>query len=88
MLATYRAVLKGNRLEWTEETPQLPSEQEAVSVYVTFVPEAEETLEDRRQRVADALYELSMSGAFAEIDDPITWQREIRQDRPLPGRDE
>lgn len=86
MLATYRAVLKGNRLEWIEETPRLPSEQEAVSVYVTFVPEIEETLEERRRRVAAALHELSASGAFAEIDDPIAWQRDIRQDRPLPGR--
>ena len=25
--------------------------------------------------------------AFREIDDPAVWQREIRQDRPLPGRD-
>ena len=23
---------------------------------------------------------------FADIEDPVTWQREIRKDRPLPGR--
>ena len=26
-------------------------------------------------------------GASAEIEDPVAWQREIRKDRPLPGRD-
>ena len=25
--------------------------------------------------------------AFREIEDPAAWQREIRQDRPLPGRE-
>jgi antitoxin component of MazEF toxin-antitoxin module len=24
---------------------------------------------------------------FREIEDPVAWQREIRKDRPLPGRD-
>lgn len=26
-------------------------------------------------------------GAFKDIDDPAAWQREIRKDRPLPGRE-
>jgi len=25
--------------------------------------------------------------AFKDIDDPAAWQREIRKDRPLPGRE-
>lgn len=25
--------------------------------------------------------------AFQNIDDPAAWQKELRQDRPLPGRD-
>jgi len=24
--------------------------------------------------------------AFSDIEDPVEWQRKIRQDRPLPGR--
>ena len=35
----------------------------------------------------DALKELRKLGAFKEITDPVAWQREIRKDRPLPGRD-
>lgn len=34
-----------------------------------------------------ALRKLRELGTFKEIADPVAWQREIRQDRPLPGRD-
>jgi hypothetical protein len=35
----------------------------------------------------EALKELRKLGTFKEIADPVTWQREQRRDRPLPGRD-
>lgn len=31
--------------------------------------------------------QLANMNAFSEIKDPVAWQREIRKDRPLPGRD-
>jgi hypothetical protein len=34
-----------------------------------------------------ALKELRKLGAFQDIADPVAWQREQRQDRPLPGRE-
>jgi hypothetical protein len=34
-----------------------------------------------------ALRKLREMGTFKEIADPVAWQREIRQDRPLHGRD-
>ena len=33
-----------------------------------------------------ALRKLRELGTFKEINDPVAWQREIRKDRPLPGR--
>ena len=45
------------------------------------------TREERRRQIADALERLAAMHAFADIDDPVEWQREIRKDRPLPGRD-
>ena len=39
-----------------------------------------------RQRMA-ALVRLRELNPFREVADPVAWQREIRQDRPLPGRD-
>lgn len=39
-----------------------------------------------RQRM-EALGRLRELNPFRSIADPVAWQREIRQDRPLPGRD-
>ena len=35
----------------------------------------------------DALKQLRRLGTFQDISDPMAWQREQRQDRPLPGRE-
>lgn len=37
--------------------------------------------------VKKAVKNLQKIGAFHTIKDPVAWQREIRKDRPLPGRD-
>lgn len=39
------------------------------------------------KRLAELFEKLADKGAFSDIDDPVAWQREIRKDRPLPGRD-
>jgi hypothetical protein len=35
----------------------------------------------------DALTRIAARGGLAGIDDPVAWQREIRQDRPLQDRE-
>ena len=83
-METYRAILKGNRLEWTDPSPvDLKPDQ---PVEVTILDEQHQS-EDRGKRMAEALEKLAASDAFSEISDPVEWQREIRKDRPLPGRD-
>jgi hypothetical protein len=42
-----------------------------------------EMLQSRRE----AFQKLRQLNPFRNVDDPAAWQREIRQDRPLPGRD-
>jgi hypothetical protein len=39
-------------------------------------------------RAVSILNQLAQIDACATIEDPIAWQREIRNDRPLPGRDD
>jgi hypothetical protein len=81
---TYRAILRGDRLEWTDPSPlDLNPEQ---PVEVTILDEPEQTA-NRGRRMAEALEKLAASDAFSEISDPSEWQREIRKDRSLPGRD-
>ncbi|HKH43827.1 MAG TPA: hypothetical protein VKM72_04100 [Thermoanaerobaculia bacterium] len=87
---TYRAVLKGNRLEWRGEAPPEIDRDRAVPVDVTIV--RDERFSSSRaahagERMAAALENLAASQAVASIEDPVAWQREVRRDRPLPGRD-
>lgn len=38
------------------------------------------------EAVKKAVKNLQSTGAFHTIKDPVAWQREIREDRSLPGR--
>ena len=86
MSRTYDAVLTGDdQLEWKGNPPPGPK---PVDVQVVVPDEADVlTPEERRRLREEALRELAAMGAFREIDDPVAWQREIRKDRPLPGRE-
>ena len=42
---------------------------------------------ERGRRMVEILEKLAAMNAFSEISDPVEWQREIRKDRPLPGRE-
>ena len=85
MLNVYPAILKGDRLVWMEKAP--PDVQNGgVRVYVIVLPES--AAPSRGEQMAAALARLAESGGVASIDDPIAWQRELREDRPLYGRDE
>jgi hypothetical protein len=84
MRDTYRAILRGNRLEWTEPSPVDLNPEQPVEVIILDEPEQ---TANRRKRMAEALEKLAATDAFSEISDPSEWQREIRKDRPLPGRE-
>ena len=43
---------------------------------------------ERGTRIKAALQNLAELGTFAHIKEPVEWQRQIRKDRPLPGREE
>ena len=84
MLPTYRAILKGTQVIWLDAPPQLPEDAE---VHITVLhPEANPPT-DRGTAMAAALEKLADNNAFAGVD-PVAWQREVRQDRPLPGRED
>ena len=40
-----------------------------------------------RKKIQEALRRLQETGVYKDIKDPVAWQREIRRDRPLPGRE-
>jgi hypothetical protein len=85
---TYRAVLRGNQVEWID-TPPDPEGPTPVSITLHIPqPQSDEERRAQRQLAVDALNELAAAGGIASIPDPAAWEREIRQDRPLPGRED
>ncbi|MBL8206522.1 MAG: hypothetical protein JNM09_19970 [Blastocatellia bacterium] len=88
MLQTYSAILKNNQVHWTDEEPVASGEGHALSVLVTIVEETvQPTTENHRQKIAQVLNRLAARNTLAEIDDPVAWQKDLREDRTLPGRD-
>lgn len=85
MLRTYEGVLEDGRVRWTGE--EAPAPDRPLRVHVTVLEEEPADRKKRGRRMADALSKLADGDAFGGIDDPSEWQRDLRQDRPLPGRD-
>lgn len=86
MIQAYKGILRGNQIEWT--TDGKPKSDQPLQVEVTVVePKDDDDKLERGRRMAASLERLAAMGAFSEIADPMERQREIRKDRPLPGRE-
>ena len=85
MKRAYKAILRGDRVEWLNGAPD---EQGPLLVEITVTKELDPDEEAILSKPVSQLFqELADMGAFSEIEDPVAWQREIRKDRPLPGRE-
>lgn len=85
MLRTYKAVLRGNRIEWIDAPP---APTRPTPVHITLLEESAEPIRPRGQEMARVLEALAQGGGLSGIADPMSWQREQRQERMLPGRAE
>ncbi len=87
-MRSYRALLRGDRLEWLEEAPE-PQKDVPLQVHVTVLEQANSAdMDTRGCAMAAILEKLAESGAFSAIADPAKWQRALRRDRVLPEREE
>lgn len=70
-----------------------PDKQSEVLDFIAFLQDrarvvrSASTESERGQRIRAALQTLADLGTFADIVDPVAWQKQIRKDRPLPGRE-
>ena len=89
MLRTYRAVLRGRVLEWQYEQPlNLPTER-PVTVHVTILEEQLTASQPQQgQQMAAVLEQLAQLPSTLGTVDAVQWERAIRQERNLPGREE
>ena len=88
MLRTYKAILKDNYVKWDSDVNGRINSDSAVPVHITLLDESVTPVDIacRGKRMVSALNKLAEIHAFADIADPVTWEREIRQERRLPGR--
>ena len=86
-MGTIRAIL-GADADGTLYLP-LPAELRKAKLKVTATLQAVWDPVERptQEDALAALRRLRELGTFKKIAGPVAWQREIRQDRPLPGRD-
>jgi hypothetical protein len=89
MRQTYKAILRGNYLEWSGDAPENLEEDRAIEVHVTVLKEApiSSGITTQGESMVEALEKLAALNALSGISDPSMWQREQRQDRSLPDRD-
>jgi hypothetical protein len=86
-MRTYKALLRGDHLEWLEEAPESQPDM-PLRVSVTVLEhESPAEAHARGHAMAALLEKLAARRTFSTIPDPVKWQRELRQDRVLPGRE-
>lgn len=88
-MSTITAILEAN----SDGTLHLPPPPELrrgkvrVAAKLEAVPDSDGVAEAERQRRLGAIMErIRARNPFKDIKDPVTWQREIRDDVKLPGR--
>lgn len=89
MADTYEGILEGDRIRWIGPRPPsgkvrvIPAADESARL-----PPLPESTPEQRARLVQALEAAAELDPYREIEDPVAWQREIRKDRPLPGRED
>lgn len=88
MISTYKAILRGDRLEWlSNRTPNITGNQPLlVDVTITDAHADSEIDEKSGGLIADALSRLAELNGMSQLEDPALWERQIRRDRELPDR--
>jgi hypothetical protein len=86
MLHTYKAILRGNHIEWRDTPPVALLPDQPVAVHITILDETMDgtiTLQPGQQ-MAVILEQLAAINALSDITDPASWERNIRTERLLP----
>lgn len=86
MDSTYKATVRGDRIEWEDDVPEEVRSQPALSVIVTIAEPIKVSDKTGGSRMAAALERLARGGGVPSISDPVQWQREQREDRNIPDR--
>ena len=84
----FPATLENGVIKWGPNgAPPLPANEPREVEVVVAAPRLAVDPNDKRT-LRELFEKLALLGTFNDIDDPVEWQREIRRDRPLSGREE
>lgn len=84
MIRTIEAIISEKGEVSLLETVSLKGSHRAL---VTILNEEPSSATQQGKRMAEALETLAQARVLADVNEPVAWQREQRQDRPLPERD-
>ena len=91
---TYRAVIRHDPvkhhdyIEWISGKPRTTAPLDVEVITWEDKSDLNQYKADSdMEKAVTSLKKLAELGTFSEIEDPVAWQREIRKDRPLPGRE-
>ena len=89
MLNSYKARVDGEHIDWIGKRPTGVTRGRTVTVEVSIMDEILTPIARKRQgkKLADILENLAILNPFADVADPVAWERELRADRKLPGRE-
>ncbi len=89
MLKSYEAIYDHGRVEWIGVGPRLAHGRVLVVVEEALeTSEAGSTNGDRLADILEGLDATRRKSLTEKFGDPIAWQREERQERQLPGREQ
>lgn len=89
MSNVFPATLENGVITWGPNgAPPLPVNVPRAVEVVVVSPVAAPNHAERNRRRKELLLELVRRNTFGSIDDPVEYIREMRKDRPQPGRDE
>ena len=83
-MKTYEAIIDGDKFEWVGDRPATNGPTH-VQVKIALISENGTPNGAKLAQMAREF--VARTGGITSIPDPVAWQREIREDRPLPGRE-
>lgn len=87
MLQTYEAIYEHGNVRWLDAPPEMNEARLLVTVLPNTATQSATPEATHGNNLANALKAAVLLNPYRDVADPVAWQREIRHDRALPGRD-
>lgn len=87
MLQTYEAIYDHGNVRWLDTPPDAEGARLLVTVLSSGAVKPAATGVMQPKSLEDALKAVVLLNPYRDVVDPVTWQRDIRNERALPGRD-